>query len=543
MNQTSGFKGYLSEAEKSKFTITAGIIGASFLILQFVLPFVFMLFMLPSMMFFQKDMFQMQDMGKSTVINNQLWYETSSIGPQKNSSSSPIINKVSIDKQQEPEKVCELNVDSPWFMADKSDLWYISSSVIGKIKNNKPEAFANTKMLGDIYRPFLYQGNPTVIENTPEGFFLTTFKDNNWQAGKKLSLTGSNEASKLNAVQVVVLKNNEVYIFARFDSIIYFRKGFPFEGEDQKQEWEPITPSSYKWDTASINGTPAVFYTDKSSQRGFNSTVNGLKLVDGKWTNFFKYQTPIMDKLTVHSQEGGKFIIAATSFPGSFYIIKAENDKVIEKIRHGRNFPFPKGMMAMMFIPHIFSFILPVVLAIILSSLMFKYRICYYTAEDKKEVAYASLTRRAMSQIIDSAFAGGPMVLGGIFMFHNLFDMEKLINSTSPVFMLSGFLFILAGAGWGFICLFLFSWWEGSCGQTPGKKLLGIQVLGVDLQPCGFGRAIVRNLLKFVDGFLQFMVGIMLIALTENWQRIGDMAARTIVVRKSTTDQALPHTP
>ncbi len=92
-----------------------------------------------------------------------------------------------------------------------------------------------------------------------------------------------------------------------------------------------------------------------------------------------------MDKLIVHSLKGEKFIIAATSFPGSFYILKAENSKVIEKIKHGRSFPFPKGMMSMMFIPHVFSFLLPVILAIVLSSLMFKYRICYYTAEDKKK--------------------------------------------------------------------------------------------------------------------------------------------------------------
>jgi uncharacterized RDD family membrane protein YckC len=60
---------------------------------------------------------------------------------------------------------------------------------------------------------------------------------------------------------------------------------------------------------------------------------------------------------------------------------------------------------------------------------------------------------------------------------------------------------------------------------------MGIRVLGTDLHPCGFGRALVRNLLKFIDGFFNFMVGILLSALSENWQRLGDMAARTVVVR------------
>ena len=51
-----------------------------------------------------------------------------------------------------------------------------------------------------------------------------------------------------------------------------------------------------------------------------------------------------------------------------------------------------------------------------------------------------------------------------------------------------------------------------------------------DLEPCGFSRALVRNFLKVIDGFFNFMVGIMVVALSENWQRVGDMAARTVVV-------------
>ncbi len=84
---------------------------------------------------------------------------------------------------------------------------------------------------------------------------------------------------------------------------------------------------------------------------------------------------------------------------------------------------------------------------------------------------------------------------------------------------------------WGLVCLLVFSLLEGKWGATPGKWAVRIRVLGTDLRPCGFGRALVRNLLKFIDGFFNFMVGILLAALSENWQRVGDMAARTVVVR------------
>jgi uncharacterized RDD family membrane protein YckC len=78
--------------------------------------------------------------------------------------------------------------------------------------------------------------------------------------------------------------------------------------------------------------------------------------------------------------------------------------------------------------------------------------------------------------------------------------------------------------------LVAFSYFEGRSSKTPGKWLLRIRVLGTDLRPCGFGRALVRNLLTFVDGFFNFLVGALLVALTEHWQRLGDLAARTIVV-------------
>jgi len=59
----------------------------------------------------------------------------------------------------------------------------------------------------------------------------------------------------------------------------------------------------------------------------------------------------------------------------------------------------------------------------------------------------------------------------------------------------------------------------------------GIRVVGTDLHRCGVGRALVRNLLKLVDGFFNFLIGILMVAFTAEWQRLGDMAARTVVIR------------
>ncbi len=84
---------------------------------------------------------------------------------------------------------------------------------------------------------------------------------------------------------------------------------------------------------------------------------------------------------------------------------------------------------------------------------------------------------------------------------------------------------------YGILIIVVFSLLEGKRGQTPGKFLLGIKVVGLDLNLCGFEQAFIRNILLIVDGAFIYMVGLFIIAFSNNWQRIGDMIARTLVVQ------------
>jgi uncharacterized RDD family membrane protein YckC len=83
---------------------------------------------------------------------------------------------------------------------------------------------------------------------------------------------------------------------------------------------------------------------------------------------------------------------------------------------------------------------------------------------------------------------------------------------------------------WGLFMLVALSVTEGVWGHTPGKLLLGIRVMSTDLKPCGIGRAVLRRVLLFVDSFFNFAVGLLLIALTSKQQRLGDLAASTVVL-------------
>jgi uncharacterized RDD family membrane protein YckC len=71
---------------------------------------------------------------------------------------------------------------------------------------------------------------------------------------------------------------------------------------------------------------------------------------------------------------------------------------------------------------------------------------------------------------------------------------------------------------------------EGRWGRTPGKLLLGIRVVGPEGNPPGFGKALIRNLLRLVDGALWGLVGVYIFAISTTHQRLGDQIAVTYVV-------------
>jgi uncharacterized RDD family membrane protein YckC len=70
-------------------------------------------------------------------------------------------------------------------------------------------------------------------------------------------------------------------------------------------------------------------------------------------------------------------------------------------------------------------------------------------------------------------------------------------------------------------------------GQTPGKKRAGLRVIREGGAPVDFRSACIRNLLAMAD-FLPafFLLGGLLVLLTERRQRLGDLAAGTLVIRE-----------
>ncbi len=77
---------------------------------------------------------------------------------------------------------------------------------------------------------------------------------------------------------------------------------------------------------------------------------------------------------------------------------------------------------------------------------------------------------------------------------------------------------------------------QGFTGWTPGKLVAGIRVVRDDGRPPGFVKALLRWLLWIVDGFPYFipgLVGFITGLTTTGHRRVGDMVAKTLVVRKA----------
>ncbi len=84
-----------------------------------------------------------------------------------------------------------------------------------------------------------------------------------------------------------------------------------------------------------------------------------------------------------------------------------------------------------------------------------------------------------------------------------------------------------------FIIFAYFILTEAYVGWTVGKKILGMRVTDGAGQKIGLSKSLIRNLLRLVDGLPAFSIlGIILIASSEQGQRFGDRIAKTYVTRR-----------
>jgi uncharacterized RDD family membrane protein YckC len=75
-------------------------------------------------------------------------------------------------------------------------------------------------------------------------------------------------------------------------------------------------------------------------------------------------------------------------------------------------------------------------------------------------------------------------------------------------------------------------------GQTVGKRLLGLRVIDAQALQLRFTQIAVRNLIRAADMLpITYLVGGVIALLSSNGQRLGDLAANTVVIRERQTEE------
>jgi uncharacterized RDD family membrane protein YckC len=144
-------------------------------------------------------------------------------------------------------------------------------------------------------------------------------------------------------------------------------------------------------------------------------------------------------------------------------------------------------------------------------------------------VDVAGLGSRMIAWLVDSLIQAAivlPIVIG--------VGAGELSSSVELV-VLYAVIFLIV---WAYYPLFEFF----GQGRTPGKRVQRLRVLRTDGQPAGGAAILVRNLIRIVDVFALPFLAVISMLVTARAQRLGDLAAGTMVVREArlSAPEALP---
>jgi uncharacterized RDD family membrane protein YckC len=141
----------------------------------------------------------------------------------------------------------------------------------------------------------------------------------------------------------------------------------------------------------------------------------------------------------------------------------------------------------------------------------------------------AGLGSRTLAKMIDLLIQ-----FFALFVALFLVGIVAFANESIAIVMIVVLLFLVF-YGYGTI---LETWWNG---RTVGKRLFGLRVITTEGGPVRFRHAAIRSIIGTIDFFFPAPGGLIAVSfalLTKRSQRLGDLAAGTIVIRDRTVIQA-----
>ena len=483
----------------------------------------------------------------------------------------------SIDIRSGREQLTDFPVLLPWkgWVTDGNRQWMVGESTVVEIDGtNRTEHKPRRKLSGFFGVAFLYEGSPAIIVD--DGVYrLLVLADGEWEdrgevalpgVGRRWAKTDSGEAERLVPLSesprssstalpefvTVISVDQTLHLFHTdgASGVVAYREGIEFVDRDHE------TPSAFSPCNIPADATG---WKKLEFHRGLRSQCrsrDGLLLVNHSSPKepiqFWEQTPPGSDqpfrlvKEIVTGQWETLMLVSSLDGRDVYFIrdrnllgpriLRYEQGELKELALHldtpiAQLFRWAKGVLAQVAVVLALGTILLACGAIWISRSQEE---SYQFGHDT--VRLAPLGRRCVARGIDLIFVFAPLIIQTLISWPHVRDEDlfrlfwgsgeseqaftELFHTLRPVALASMTFFVVL------------IWTQSRWGLTPGKWLCGLRTLRTTLRPCGFARALLRELLMAIDAplFLTPLPGVTSMLATECRQRLGDLAADTLVI-------------
>lgn len=142
------------------------------------------------------------------------------------------------------------------------------------------------------------------------------------------------------------------------------------------------------------------------------------------------------------------------------------------------------------------------------------------------EPEYQGVGIRFLATIIDLTIIFMITILAYTFLLIPYMDQSQKTGAlySTVLFISTSFLLVFP-----FLYYIILEGWKGA---TAGKMICQIRVVKEDCSQCDIKSSIIRNLFRLIDGISGYLVGAIVIWSSDKKQRLGDIIAKTVVIKK-----------
>jgi uncharacterized RDD family membrane protein YckC len=542
---------------------------------------------------------QLPDYTRATLWKGRVWYPVTKTGPGNPPgkgflfSFDPLTGGVSESKVQIPLPTLGL-------IADGDRRWAISPNMVVRIDDDQTTEFKPGRLLNQASEPFLYNQQVAVIDLSTKGVpTLLVLQNNEWielgtveipydfqthTVDGKVTLVPPVAPSVTRNPMLdlkVIAREDRIHLFVCDGSVIVYRDGLTLapatelpadnaanaDAAANSQEsttgglqgWEVVSAASSRiyiggkdlFKVGLVAGEPVmltVYPATPNTAQILAMALQVYRRVDGVWKKTAETPTPGSNEILTVS-DGETTYVASISLARRLRFQEVTNDglKPTGTILKAPVTPFQQPLERFIRLSQWVYWPGILLLAAGLGQLMTLYLDPDYQF-GLTHVELASITRRGIARAIDYFLYVIPSYL--LALVNGLASEDQVAESfdkmidTGP----GGTIFRIVWAVFGTFLLWLTilvvtSVFQGLWGVTPGKWLCGIRTVRSTLRPCGVLAAMLREILLPAETLLTmtWLPATVMISFTSCRQRLGDMAADTIVIRKRKVVSATAH--